>query len=200
MTPNPLAFSNIVVRDERPSDTSRIRQVVKSAFGQNEEADLVDRLRCTEALAISLVSVDNAQTAGGDPARIIGHLAFSPVSIEQTTTPISMLGLAPVAIVPEYQGQGIGSRLIKAGLTKCRREGVDLVVVLGHPWCYPRFGFRPAHLMGLTSEYNSSPEAFMVLELTPGVLSTCAGLVRYHRAFDPTYTDGANATMRPLAR
>ena len=65
-----------------------------------------------------------------------------------------------------------------------RLKGIDLVVVLGHPWYYPRFGFRPAHLMGLTSEYNSSPENFMVLELTPGILSTCAGLVRYHHAFD----------------
>ncbi len=159
---------------------------MKTAFGQNEEADLVDRLRCMEALVISLVSVDNAQIAGADADGIIGHLAFSPVSVEQTKTPISMLGLAPVAIVPSYQRQGIGSKLIEAGLTKCHREGVDLVVVLGHPWYYPRFGFRPAHLMGLTSEYNSSREAFMVLELTPGVLSNCAGLVRYHHAFDPT--------------
>jgi len=179
-----LTDSSIVVRDERPSDANPIRHVVKSAFGQNKEADLVDRLRCMEALAISLVSVRTAQTPGADPDRIIGYLAFSPVSVEQTTAQMSMLGLAPMAIVPTHQRQGIGSRLIEAGLTKCHKEGVDLVVVLGHPWYYPRFGFRPAHLMGLTSEYNSSPENFMVLELTPGILSTCAGLVRYHHAFD----------------
>ena len=91
--------------------------------------------------------------------------------------------LAPLAVVPERQRRGVGSTLIESGLVRCRKEGVGVVVVLGHSGYYPRFGFRPAHLSNLTCEYDSPAEAFMAIDLQPPVRAAGARLVRYHRAF-----------------
>ena len=88
-----------------------------------------------------------------------------------------------MAVDPAHQRRGVGTALVETGLASCRTQGVGLVVVLGHPAYYPRFGFRPAHLSGLSSEYDSPPEAFMALELHAGALDRCSGTVRYHPAF-----------------
>ena len=173
----------MTVREERPGDAPAIRRVVERAFGQAEEADLVECLRRAGAVSISLVAVEDGDGAGAEPDGVVGHILFSAVTIEGRTPPVPALGLAPMAVAPEYQRRGIGSALIENGLTRCRDQGVGLVVVLGHPGYYPRFGFRPAHSVGLTCEYDSPPEAFMALELTLGALDACTGLVRYHRAF-----------------
>jgi putative acetyltransferase len=85
--------------------------------------------------------------------------------------------------LPGRQKQGIGSRLVEAGLDECRRAGFDVVVVLGHPEYYPRFGFRPASIFGLRSEYDVPDPVFMAMELTPGAAMGVQGLVRYHEAF-----------------
>ena len=173
----------MTVRDERPSDATSIRWVVERAFGQVAEADLVERLRLAGAASISLVVVEDSDGARAERDEVVGHILFSPVTIEERTPSVPALGLAPMAVTPEHQRRGIGSALIVTGLIRCRDQGVGIVVVLGHPGYYPRFGFRPAHSVGLTCEYDSPPEAFMVLELTPGALDACTGLVRYHRAF-----------------
>ena len=73
--------------------------------------------------------------------------------------------------------------LVEAGLARCRRLDVGIVVVLGHPHYYPRFGFQPAHQLGLTCEYDVPPEIFMALDLTPGSLDSMSGVARYHAAF-----------------
>ena len=176
--------ASIIIRDERPTDADSVQQVLEHAFGQKDESHLVARMRRLNIAPISLVAVDCSTENPDAPERIVGHIMFSPVTVNNVTPPVPALGLAPVAVSPERQRQGIGSILIENGLAKCRHQGVGVVVVLGHHNYYPRFGFRPAHPRGLTCEYKSPPESFMVIELRPRSLNVCKGLVRYHPTFD----------------
>jgi putative acetyltransferase len=164
----------IQVRTETASDFDAVRMVNERAFGEPAEALLVDALRGLDA-AISLVA-----TIDG---RVVGHILFTPVQVERAGSGLSAMGLAPMAVLPEFQKQGIGSALITAGLDACRARLHDLVVVLGHPGYYPRFGFVVAAAHGLTCEYPAPIEAFMVVELTPGAFARAGGLVRYRPEF-----------------
>ncbi|HEX8140742.1 MAG TPA: N-acetyltransferase [Pyrinomonadaceae bacterium] len=159
----------ITIRAETAEDIPAIRQVNELAFGQPDEADLVDALRATAQPHISLVAV----SAG----RVVGHIFFSPVTLEAEDS-VLILGLAPMAVLPEYQKRGIGSQLVQEGLKECQRSGCEVVVVVGHPEYYPRFGFIPASQKGLRCEYPVPDEAFMVTELRPNAL-VGRGLVRY---------------------
>ena len=113
---------------------------------------------------------------------MVGHILFSPVTVEHSSKP-ALVGLAPMAVAPGYQRQGIGSALVREGLARCRAAGVEGVVVLGHVEDYPRFGFVPAAQFGLRCEYDVPADVFMALELSPGAFSDVSGLVRYHQAF-----------------
>jgi putative acetyltransferase len=167
------------IRRERPEDFDQVRRVNVEAFGQESEADLVDRLREGGGAVVSLVAVQDGQ--------VVGHILFSPVAFELREGDGDrlprMAGLAPMAVLPGLQRQGVGSGLIEHGLAACRREGFDAVVVLGHPEYYPRFGFTPAARKGLASEYPVPDEVFMVLELRPGALDGWSGLVKYRPEF-----------------
>ena len=165
----------LLIRPERPEDTAAIRQVNEQAFGRSDEANLVDTLRTRGKAVLSLVCVE------GD--RIVGHIFFSPVTIESDDRIVAAVGLAPMAVVPERQRRGIGSRLVNAGLEACRNAGYDYVVVLGHATYYPRFGFVPASRYGITSEYEVPDEAFMVLVWRGGMLREGGGLARYQPEF-----------------
>jgi putative acetyltransferase len=164
------------IRREQPEDIAAIHEVHELAFGRPAEADLVDALRAKSKATLSLVAVEND--------RIVGHILFSPVTINSAERTFSAVGLAPMAVLPERQGRGIGSQLVKAGLIECRNTGYDCVVVLGHPTYYPRFGFVPASRYGLRSEYEVPDEAFMVLAWHAGVLKDRGGVVRYQPEFD----------------
>ncbi|MGB8701228.1 MAG: N-acetyltransferase [Thermosynechococcaceae cyanobacterium] len=164
------------VRAEKPEDIEMIRRVNVAAFGRESEADLVDRLRGV-ASTLSFVAVESEQ--------IIGYIFFSPVEIEgECADNLWVLGLAPVAVLPNYQRQGIGSLLIQHGLKECAQLGFKAVVVLGSPKYYPRFGFMPAKMKRLGCEYPEADEAFMVLELESSALEGCVGMVKYHPAFN----------------
>ncbi len=165
----------IVVRSERTEDHESVRRVNELAFEQPNEADLADALRANARPFISLVAVVDEQ--------VVGHIFFSPVSIESGNGVFTAMGLAPMAVLPEYQNQGIGSQLVREGLAACQRLGHDIVVVLGHANYYPRFGFSPASLKGLRSEYDVADEVFMVTELIEGALGGRRGLVKYHPEF-----------------
>jgi putative acetyltransferase len=169
--------ADIIIRLETSTDIAAIRAVASAAFGQANEADLVDALRRDARPFISLVA-----DRGGV---VLGHICFSPVSIGEADADGSRaLGLGPMAVVPEFQKQGIGSALVHRGLAECRRLNRDVVVVVGHADYYPRFGFRPAVRYGLTCEYLVPDDVFMALELRPGALTgRGGGLVRYHGAF-----------------
>ena len=170
-----------IIREEGPEDFAAIHHVNERAFDNSAEADLVDLLRAHGKVSLSLVAVDDD--------RILGHILFSPVKIEvateQSEKTISAVGLAPLAVLPEFQNQGIGSLLVRSGLEQCRKSGHDCVVVLGHPEYYPRFGFVPASRHGIKSEfYVIRDGAFMVLELYEHALSDCEGTVKYQPEFD----------------
>ncbi|MBD2022227.1 N-acetyltransferase [Leptolyngbya sp. FACHB-36] len=164
------------VRAEKPEDIEAIRKVNVAAFGREGEADLVDRLRGV-ASTFSFVAVESGQ--------IVGHIFFSPVAIEgKCADNLLILGLAPVAVLPDYQQRGIGSLLIQHSLAECTQLGCQAVVVLGSPKYYLRFGFTPAREKGLRCEYPVPDEAFMVLELKSGALDDCVGTVKYRSEFN----------------
>ena len=165
----------ILIRDETPQDYRTVYTVNEQAFETNAEAELVNLLRSRGKAVISLVA-----EIGGE---IVGHILFSPVAIEPHAPAWNALGLAPVAVRPGHQQQGIGKALVNSGLERCRELDIDLVVVLGHPTYYPKFGFRKASDYGLANEYQAD-DAFMVLELKPGILGKVNGLVKYAPEFN----------------
>lgn len=168
----------IKIRPEKKEDYSKIYEINKLAFKSDEEPRLVEVIRELENFIpeLSLVAVKNEQ--------IIGHILFSPITIETKKSAVPALALAPMAVLPEFQNQGIGSELVRYGLKECKRLGHKIVVVVGHPNYYPRFGFSSARAKGLESPFPVSDEVFMVLELVPGVLDRISGMVRYSKAFD----------------
>jgi putative acetyltransferase len=165
----------VIVRDEKPEDLPAIHEVNEKAFGQAAEANLVDALRANGKVLLSLVAVQDN--------KVVGHILFSPVVIESERETFAAVGLAPLAVLPEYQNQGIGSRLVRAGLDECRKALYESVVVLGHPEYYPRFGFTPASKHGIKSEYDVRDEVFMIIELREGALLGRTGIVKYQPEF-----------------
>lgn len=162
------------IRAERPEDIPGIRHVNQTAFDTAAEAGLVDTLRQHAHPIVSLVAIDKGA--------VVGHILFSPVTL--SSHPISkIMGLAPMAVLPSRQRQGIGSALVRTGLDECRRLGFDSVVVLGHADYYPRFGFVPASTFGVKSEYDVPDDVFLALELSPDALRLRTGTIRFHPAF-----------------
>lgn len=166
----------IIIRHEKPEDIALIHQVVAQAFEREAEANLVDALRRNGKAKISLVAEDNG--------RIIGHILFSEVVLESGENRLIGIGLAPLAVAPERQNEGIGSRLSEEGMKRCREAGYPFAVVLGHPNYYPRFGFVPAGRYGVKSEYDVRDEVFMIQELQQGSLLGIAGTAKYQNEFN----------------
>jgi putative acetyltransferase len=170
----------ISIREERPEDIVYVRKLnertFKQEFGQALEADLIDRLRKNCQSILSLVAVKNN--------RIVGNIIFSPVKIEGDKT-VDGMGLGPMAVLPEHQHQGIGSRLIQAGIDTLKSRASPFIVVLGHPEYYPHFGFEPASHRNIFSQWAGVPdEAFMILVLDENVMSDVHGVARYRNEFD----------------
>ena len=165
----------LTIRPETPEDVASIYYVNEQAFGRKEEAELVEKLRNRAALTISLVAVQKGE--------VVGHIAFSLAVIESESSNFESITLAPMAVLPAYQGKGIGSQLVRAGLEECRRLGHEIVVVLGHPDYYPRFGFVPAKPKGIDCEFEVPEEAWMVLELREGALTGKSGTVKFQSEF-----------------
>lgn len=166
----------ITIRAERPEDISHVRHINELAFGQPMEARLVDKLRQTCPGALSLVAEDG---------NVVGHILFTPVTVESGAQRITGMGLAPMAVLPDRQRQGIGTRLVTRGLDILRERGCPFVVVVGHPEYYPRFGFERASLHGVSSQWDGVPdEAFMVLILDLDAMAGVSGVARYRDEFD----------------
>lgn len=192
---------DIHIRAERPEDAAAVDDILVQAFGRTYEADLVIRLREAGRAGIALV----AEKAGVP----VGHILFSPLALEGYTPPhapealpdrapvrppalwpgcapgsLCLLALAPVAVLPAFQRQGIGGRLIKQGLLAAGPlTWASGVVVVGHAAYYPRFGFLPAGGFGLTCPFKVPDESFLALELEPGALAGKHGQVAYAPEF-----------------
>jgi putative acetyltransferase len=165
----------IAIRHEQPGDAAAVSAVHTEAFGRPAEARIVERLRQAAAFFLGLVATDDGQ--------IVGHILFTPVPLRGDRTSDLVLALAPMAVRPAWQRRGIGGALVGAGLEACRDAGYDVVLVVGHPAFYPRFGFVPARPLGLSAEPAMPDAAFMVAELTPGALRARRGVVVYGSNF-----------------
>jgi len=171
-----MSSEGVTVRPETPDDFDAIRRVNELAFGRPEESYLVDRLRDNGRMELSLVAVRGEQ--------IVGHILFFPLTIELPPASFSTLGLGPMAVLPEFQNQGIGSALVRAGLEALRQGTQPGVIVLGHPEFYSRFGFVPASNFGIGTHYEVPDEVFMAIELQPNGLAGKGGTVVYSPEFD----------------
>lgn len=157
------------------ADFSQIDEVLRQAFKQDEEANLVRDLRKNRDY-IGLVALhDN---------KIVGHCFFSPAPIKTSQGLVDALALAPVAVRPSCQNKGVGTLLIQNGLEECKAQGISIVIVLGHPSYYPRFGFISTYNNKITAPFEVPEEAFMVLELQEGSLASVRGVVQYPPEFE----------------
>jgi predicted N-acetyltransferase YhbS len=169
----------MIVRPEQPADLEAIRYVNAAAFGQDAEARLVDEIRRGPDFiaALSLVADEGA------PAGVVGHLMLSRIHVVDGSARTAVLALAPMAVRPDRQRRGIGSRLVREGLGAARDLGWGVAIVLGHPGFYPRFGFEPAAPRGIRCPWLVPEDVFMVAELVPGALARVRGEAVYPEAF-----------------
>ncbi len=161
----------IEIRPEQPGDIPAIRDLNKRAFEQDQEANIVDALRSNGAVSLSLVATLHDQ--------VVGHIMYSPAEIGQLTGS----GLGPMAVLPEHQRQGVGSKLIAAGNRQLKAAGCPFIVVVGHAEYYPRFGFSPARPLGITCEWDVPDNVFLLLVLDPGKMQGVSGIVKYRHEF-----------------
>ena len=167
----------VSIRDEKPADIPAIRKLNALAFGQSQEAEIIDELRKNCKALLSLVAEDDGV--------IVGHVLFSPVTFDNDIgAPVGM-GLAPMAVLPERQGEGLGSALVEAALEKLKEMRCPFIVVLGHADYYPRFGFVPASTFGFRCQWEGVPdENFMTLVLSAEAVKDIQGVLRYRNEFD----------------
>jgi putative acetyltransferase len=166
------------IREETPQDAPLVRRVNELAFEQPQEADLVERLSANCDDLISLVAIDEEVA--------VGHILFSPATVVGPDgSPIRGMGLAPMAVLPARQRQGIGGALVERGLALLRERGCPFVIVLGHPAYYPRFGFQPASRSGLTSQWVGIPDDVFMAQILDAVrMAGVGGVARYRDEFD----------------
>ncbi len=167
----------ISIRPEQPRDIAAVRAINQAAFDEPAEANIVDLLRDACPDAVSLVAVEDD--------RVLGHIFFSPASVRGEHGVTQGMGLAPMAVLPERQRQGIGSLLVEAGIDVMHKRYCPFIIVLGHPEYYPRFGFVPASRYGLSCQWDGVPdEAFMVLILDESAMAGVSGTARYRDEFN----------------
>ncbi|MDX2045230.1 MAG: N-acetyltransferase [Chitinophagaceae bacterium] len=170
---------DLKIRQENKDDIKEIYEVTTLAFGQENEAKLVDLLRDGDSFVpeLSLVAtIDN---------KIVGHILFTKIKItDDKQNEFDSLALAPMAVKPDIQKKGIGGQLIRAGLDKARELNFKSVIVLGHEHYYPKFGFVPANKWNIKSPFDVPANVFMGLELMEGGLKNVSGTVKYPKEFD----------------
>jgi putative acetyltransferase len=163
------------IRPELPEDHDAVRRVNELAFGGPDEANLVEALRESDAHLPELCLV-----ALGPGGGVVGHIAFSQARLDSG---VPVLALAPMAVHPDWQRRGAGAALVGEALRRAAETESELVVVVGHPTYYPRFGFEPGDGYGIVSPFEVSRDAWMVLPL-PAHRPETRGRVVYPDAFD----------------
>ena len=179
--------SKIVIRNETPDDVGEITEVTIAAFktlaiSQHTEQFIVEALRAAKVLTLSLV----AEMDG----RVIGHIAFSPVTLSDGTP--NWYGLGPVSVLPEHQRKGIGKTLIEEGLSRLKDLNARGCCLVGHPEYYRKFGFK--NVPGLRYE-GVPPEFFFALTLDGHIIPH--GTVAFHEAFKADGQQGGAGNVAP---
>lgn len=171
-------MESLIIEEESLNDRTGVRTVNVAAFGRRDEADVVDQLRDSCPDPVSLVAKINE--------KIIGYVLFTPVRlIQDQNWSIEGMGLAPLAVLPEYQSQGVGTELSKQGLRQVENAGYPFAVVLGDPSYYHRFGFERASDFGIRSSFEGMPDdTFMIKIFDPEVMAGTQGVVYYQEAFN----------------
>ena len=167
----------VSIREESSKDVEAVRALLKLSFGQDSEAELVDRLRASGSFNPKLSLV--ADIAG----EVVGHVLFTPVTIESEDAEVAVLSLAPLAVRPDHQREGIGQLLSLRGFDVARSLGYRIIAVVGHPSYYPRLGFVPALPRGIHDSSAHRTEASMVISLAEGALDGIRGQIMYPPAF-----------------
>lgn len=162
----------VEIREERPDDVAAVRDLNRRAFGQDQESNIVDALRANGAALLSLVATVND--------RVVGHIMYSPLSIGGN---VKGAALGPMGVLPEYQRQGIGGKLIEAGNRKLKDAGCPFIIVVGHADYYARFGFRPAREHGIKCQWDVPDDVFMLLILDQAEMEGVSGLAKYRDEF-----------------
>ncbi|MCQ1058171.1 N-acetyltransferase [Photobacterium sp. ZSDE20] len=165
----------MLIRSEAPADIMPIDFLLKSVFETEAEAALVMRLRENGKRTLSLVACN-------DDGELVGYMCFSPVMLDGEDH--HWQGLAPMAIKPEYQRQGIGQAMIEEAKQTLAELGYPVIVVLGHPDYYPKAGFAPAASKGIQCPWPVPEEVFMVLEAVPGAMDGKTGMISYSEEFN----------------
>lgn len=167
----------MIIRLEQPGDITGIRDINEKAFGQSQEANIIDNLSKNCDNVLSLVAIERM--------KIVGHIFFSPVTIEGENEIVKGMGLAPMAVSPEYQRQGIGSQLVDSGIMELRKNNCPFIIVLGNPEYYSRFGFELASQYGIQSQWEGIPDnAFMILWLDKSMINQTSGIAKYRSEFN----------------
>jgi putative acetyltransferase len=167
---------NLIIRTEGEKDYERVYEINKLAFQQEDESKLIENIRKGENFIpeLSLVAeIDN---------KIVGHILFSKIQIIGSSV-FESLALAPMAVIPDLQKQGIGTALINKGMKKAKEMGFDSIIVLGHSEYYPKFGFLKASKWNITCPFEVPDEAFMAIELTEKGFDGKSGTVKYPDEF-----------------
>jgi putative acetyltransferase len=160
----------MLIRDEEDKDRGAVDELVAAEFDTGAEADFVGRLREGPPPVVSLVAEEESG--------VVGHILLAPVPLEGNPD-ARLMGLGSLAVVPEHQGKGIGSALMREGLERCRALGSDGVVALGPGGYYSRFGFVPAARFGIRFRHALPEDAFLAMELKRGALQGKSGTVNY---------------------
>jgi putative acetyltransferase len=167
----------VQIRLERPDDIQAVRALHDRAFGRTAEGAVVDLLRGTCEGLMSVVAVVDGMVAG--------HVLFSPAWIEtEDAGQVAGMGLAPLAVLPEYQGQGIGTELATGALALVRGTSCPFVIVLGNPRYYRRFGFELASGRGIRCKWALPDDVFMILILDEDTMRGASGPAHYRPEWD----------------
>jgi putative acetyltransferase len=169
---------DVKIRRETAGDHQNITLVNNLAFGQKNEGQLILKLRKTKKFIPELSLAAEIHNS------IVGHILFYPIEIKREEQVFPSLALAPMAVLPDFQKQGVGSQLVKEGLKRARKLGFKSVIVLGHAAYYPRFGFEPASRWGIRSPFEVPDDVFMALELVKDGLKDIQGTVEYPPEFN----------------
>ncbi|MBM6995984.1 N-acetyltransferase [Paenibacillus sp. DXFW5] len=169
----------MIIRTETERDFNEVYKLNYLAFGNREdESKLVERIRKSNEYIPELSIIAEMEN------EIVGHLLLSKAKVEDHENAYTVIVLAPIAVKPNRQKQGIGSRLIEEGIRRCRTLGYGIILLIGHPSYYPRLGFQPARKHGLDlKQFEVPDEVFMVYEVEEGKLKEIKGELKYPKAF-----------------